>query len=132
MFIPEFMTAGYLLAISATAPAETQHPNIKPAAGYECLRYPIITATPTPTQPSVSSSPSSQTLPGSCYTTWDDWEHTTATVKTHECYTRTSLVPAGIEHNGSLRDGLLSDDEYRLPRVNDPRLSDVRGLSHPD
>ncbi|KAK8090831.1 hypothetical protein PG994_000336 [Apiospora phragmitis] len=27
--------------------------------------------------------------PAHCSTTWDDWEHTTAGVKTHECYTYT-------------------------------------------
>ncbi|KAI0546053.1 hypothetical protein F4679DRAFT_558770 [Xylaria curta] len=88
MFIPKLMTASYLLAISAAAPAET---NIKPAPeyGYGYPHHPIITSTPTPPQ-SISSS---QTLPGSCYTTWDDWEHTTATVKTYQCYTRTSLIP---------------------------------------
>ncbi|OTB08152.1 hypothetical protein M426DRAFT_201732 [Hypoxylon sp. CI-4A] len=32
------------------------------------------------------------TLPGHCSTTIDDWEHTTATVKTHECYTYTRTV----------------------------------------
>ncbi|KAI0184406.1 hypothetical protein EV127DRAFT_237803 [Xylaria flabelliformis] len=87
MFILKLITASYLLAIGAAAPAETQHHHIKPAPEYGYPHYPIITKTPT------QSSSSSQTLPGSCYTTWDDWEHTTATVKTHECYTRTSLIP---------------------------------------
>ncbi|KAI1735766.1 hypothetical protein F4680DRAFT_297582 [Xylaria scruposa] len=77
-----------LLTTSTAAPAETQHHNnIKPAPEYGYPHYPIITAIPT------QSSSSPQTLPGSCYTTWDDWEHTTATVKTYECYTRTSLIP---------------------------------------
>ncbi|TRX96839.1 hypothetical protein FHL15_002145 [Xylaria flabelliformis] len=89
MPILKFITASYLLAISAAAPAETQHHNIKPAPEYSYPHYPIITTTPT------QSSYSSQTLPGSCYTTWDDCKHTTATVKTHECYTRTSLIPPG-------------------------------------
>ncbi|KAI1749883.1 hypothetical protein F4782DRAFT_285116 [Xylaria castorea] len=91
MLIPVFMTASYLLAISVAAPAETQYPKIKPVPKCGYPHHPIIAATSiaTPTQ----SSSSSQTLPGSCYTTWDDWEHSTATVKTHECYTRTSLVP---------------------------------------
>ncbi|KAI0469498.1 hypothetical protein F4859DRAFT_132984 [Xylaria cf. heliscus] len=93
MFIPEFMTAGYLLAISAT-PWETPQTHIRHAGAYECPRHPLITATPTPPPTQPSTDPSSPSpLPGSCYTTWDDWEHTTATVKTHSCYTRTSLIP---------------------------------------
>ncbi|XXG98515.1 hypothetical protein Hte_004839 [Hypoxylon texense] len=38
--------------------------------------------------------PVSSSLPAHCYTTSDDWEHTTATVKTHECYTYTREAPS--------------------------------------
>ncbi|KAI5917226.1 hypothetical protein F4810DRAFT_66084 [Camillea tinctor] len=54
-----------LLAVSNAAPADTD-----------------LAATPSPT------------IPGHCYTTIDDFEHTTGTVKTHECFTITSTVPA--------------------------------------
>lgn len=33
--------------------------------------------------------------PAHCSTTWDDWEHTTAGVKTHECYTYTKTRASG-------------------------------------
>ncbi|KAI4870075.1 hypothetical protein F4820DRAFT_320078 [Hypoxylon rubiginosum] len=33
-------------------------------------------------------------IPAHCFTTSDDWEHTTATVKTHECYTYTREAPS--------------------------------------
>ncbi|KAI0117786.1 hypothetical protein GGR51DRAFT_500181 [Nemania sp. FL0031] len=82
MFVSRFIIAGYLLAFSAAFPAETQ-----PAgSGPECAVLP----TPTPT----SSEPASEVLPGSCYTTSDDFPHGTATVITHSCYTRTSIAPA--------------------------------------
>ncbi|KAI0406207.1 hypothetical protein F4802DRAFT_559774 [Xylaria palmicola] len=123
MFILSFITAGYLLAFrsavpsippppcptphasreritedarthttritnadqcppSAAVPAEPDVPGFHPGPGH------VITGVPT------SPYPTPPTLPGSCYTTWDDFEHSTATVKTHECYTRTSLVPS--------------------------------------
>ncbi|KAI0840965.1 hypothetical protein F5Y06DRAFT_234399 [Hypoxylon sp. FL0890] len=37
---------------------------------------------------------STLTIPGHCSTTVDDFEHTTAFVKTHECYTYTRTVPS--------------------------------------
>ncbi|KAI3338653.1 hypothetical protein F4824DRAFT_499018 [Ustulina deusta] len=80
MFISRLMTAGYLLAFSTVAAAETQsrsaqnHPN-----------------TPTPTV----SQPSSYTLPQSCYTTFEDFRYHRTRVLTHSCYTRTSFFPAG-------------------------------------
>ncbi|KAI1492354.1 hypothetical protein F4809DRAFT_43109 [Biscogniauxia mediterranea] len=42
----------------------------------------------------LADSTPSPTIPGHCYTTIDDFEHTTGTVKTHECFTVTSTVPA--------------------------------------
>ncbi|KAI0447577.1 hypothetical protein F4803DRAFT_573424 [Xylaria telfairii] len=101
MFLPELVTAGYLLAISTTALAGTYRPNVEPAGEYKRPHHHTTTTHPTPTptptlsisSSSSSSSSSPHTLPASCYTTWDDWQHTTATVKTHPCYTRTSLIP---------------------------------------
>ncbi|KAI1127378.1 hypothetical protein F5Y10DRAFT_194955 [Nemania abortiva] len=77
MSISRFIIAGCLLVLGAAAPAETQP---------ECP----VTPTPTPTY----AGPASPALPGSCYTTSDDFEHSTATVLTHECFTQTSVVAA--------------------------------------
>ncbi|GAP86383.1 hypothetical protein SAMD00023353_1800220 [Rosellinia necatrix] len=70
MFTARLIIVGFLLALSAAAPAETVTPSCTTTATL-----------------------AGQTLPATCYTTWDDWAHTTATVKTHECYTRTSVIP---------------------------------------
>ncbi|KAK8106078.1 hypothetical protein PG999_009437 [Apiospora kogelbergensis] len=40
------------------------------------------------------SAVSAANQPAHCSTTWDDWEHTTAGVKTHECYTYSKTRPA--------------------------------------
>ncbi|KAI0022646.1 hypothetical protein F4780DRAFT_777403 [Xylariomycetidae sp. FL0641] len=40
------------------------------------------------------ASTASPTVPGHCSTTVDDFAHTMASVKTHECYTYTSTVPS--------------------------------------
>ena len=42
------------------------------------------------------SAVSAANQPAHCSTTWDDWEHTTAGVKTHECYTYSKTRPAGM------------------------------------
>ncbi|KAI1353713.1 hypothetical protein F5Y01DRAFT_312609 [Xylaria sp. FL0043] len=72
--------AGYLLALISTTAATGAQSN-------SVLNY---AATPSPT----TSQPSSHTLPGSCYKTFDDIRHLRTTVLTHKCYTRTSSVPA--------------------------------------
>ncbi|KAI1334868.1 hypothetical protein F5Y15DRAFT_265665 [Xylariaceae sp. FL0016] len=46
-----------------------------------------------PAETGLSSTPS-PTIPGNCYTTMDDFEHTTASVKGPSCYTHTSTVQA--------------------------------------
>ncbi|KAH8162809.1 hypothetical protein CIB48_g5444 [Xylaria polymorpha] len=196
MFLPEIVTAGYLLAIrcvritttffptrviqsptnpaneeedhhqteanrlltsSATVAAGPYRAGIEPAAGDKRPHHHHTTTaslTSTPTQSHSSSSSSSQTLPGSCYTTWDDLGHTTATVKAHSCYTRTSLVPPGklplhiltpqplfldapISHNFStyllLQTNPLSivPNTLVLPAVHGPGMSAVhQGVEH--
>ncbi|KAH9891368.1 hypothetical protein F4778DRAFT_784961 [Xylariomycetidae sp. FL2044] len=41
-----------------------------------------------------TTSPTPAAVPGSCYTTWDDFEHETGGVKGPERYTYTSIVPS--------------------------------------
>ncbi|KAI0537642.1 hypothetical protein GGR58DRAFT_501965 [Xylaria digitata] len=116
MFISQFVVAGCLLALSAASPAkypfsyETAskyfvHPTpknfIKPTPKWPIVHTPkyiatpppVPTPTPTPTTPSYPVS-SYETLPASCYTTFDAYGYPHATVKTHSCYTQTSLFPA--------------------------------------
>ncbi|KAI5868488.1 hypothetical protein GGS23DRAFT_33414 [Durotheca rogersii] len=44
--------------------------------------------------PQVFASTPTPTIPGHCSTTIDDFEHTTASVRTHECYTYTRIAPS--------------------------------------
>ncbi|KAI0199231.1 hypothetical protein F4808DRAFT_217797 [Astrocystis sublimbata] len=69
-------------------PIPTTMPPVEPS-----LRISSLTSVSSASLWESDSESGSQTLPGSCYTTWDDFEHSTAGVKTHECYTRTVLVP---------------------------------------
>ncbi|KAI1192178.1 hypothetical protein F5B17DRAFT_2963 [Nemania serpens] len=50
-------------------------------------------STHTTEPPPSSSSTWSSLLPESCYSTWEDEEHSTTTLLPHECYTHTSLIP---------------------------------------
>ncbi|KAI0171832.1 hypothetical protein GGR52DRAFT_443656 [Hypoxylon sp. FL1284] len=83
MFSPRVLLAGLLAANIAVA---------SPQGG------PIISTTLHQSSPTIISSTLHQStptaLPGHCSTTIDDFEHTFATVKTHECFTHTRPAPS--------------------------------------
>ncbi|KAI0390946.1 hypothetical protein F5Y17DRAFT_36343 [Xylariaceae sp. FL0594] len=88
---PQLLVVGYLLC------SRTTNASIAAWAGSntdQVARVPVSTAHNTPPHTYTVGPPAVHTLPASCYTTADDFEHTRATVMTHKCYTRTSVVPA--------------------------------------
>ncbi|TGJ83772.1 hypothetical protein E0Z10_g4997 [Xylaria hypoxylon] len=72
-------------------------PTSKATPTYPIASVPTYIVTPAPTRKSTPLTypySSLDPLPGSCYTTFEDYKYTGATVKTHPCYTQTSLFPA--------------------------------------
>ncbi|KAF2968397.1 hypothetical protein GQX73_g5135 [Xylaria multiplex] len=118
--------------------------------------------TPTPALLTTRTYPASsyEALPGTCYSTLEAYGYVPATVKTHSCYTRTSFFPAankqppsalphallppdpdgpglrrvhqGVERDGAVRDGLLSNNGHRVQGRPRGALPDVRPVPHPD
>lgn len=54
----------------------------------------VTLTVPTTTPTTITSSYPVTTIPASCYTTFDDWAHTTAWVSAEKCYTYTSTTSA--------------------------------------
>ncbi|KAI1113440.1 hypothetical protein F5Y14DRAFT_451977 [Nemania sp. NC0429] len=81
------------LSPSSSSSSQIDPPPLSPSSHVNPPFSPTSEISPPPLISSTTSI-SPLLLPETCYTTWEDPEGRTTTLGTHECYTRTHIIPA--------------------------------------